>query len=31
MRSWVASPPASAVVEPADKQAFAKWVASQKS
>jgi tetratricopeptide (TPR) repeat protein len=31
MRAWVASPPASAVAEAADKQAFAKWVASQKS
>lgn len=31
MRSWVASPPASAVVEQAEKEAFARWVAAQKS
>ncbi|HMA11420.1 MAG TPA: tetratricopeptide repeat protein [Steroidobacteraceae bacterium] len=31
MRSWVASPPASAVVEPAEKEAFVRWVAAQKS
>lgn len=31
MKSWVASPPSSAVVEPADKEAFARWVAAQKS
>ena len=31
MRAWVASPPASAVVEAADKEAFSRWVAAQKS
>lgn len=31
MRSWVAAPPGSAVVEPADKEAFKRWVAAQKS
>jgi tetratricopeptide (TPR) repeat protein len=31
MRAWVASPPASAVVEVSDKEAFARWVAAQKS
>jgi tetratricopeptide (TPR) repeat protein len=31
MRAWVSAPPASAVVEPADKEAFARWVAGQKS
>jgi tetratricopeptide (TPR) repeat protein len=30
MRAWVASPPASAVVEAADKEAFSRWVAAQK-
>jgi tetratricopeptide (TPR) repeat protein len=31
MRSWVAKPPSSAVVEAADKEAFARWVSAQKS
>jgi tetratricopeptide (TPR) repeat protein len=31
MRAWVAAPPASAVVEPSDKEAFARWVAAQRS
>ena len=31
MRAWVAKPPASAVVEVADREAFARWVAAQKS
>ena len=31
MRAWAASPPASAVVEAADKEAFVRWVAAQKS
>jgi tetratricopeptide (TPR) repeat protein len=31
MRAWVASPPASAVVEAADKEAFSRWVAAQKN
>jgi tetratricopeptide (TPR) repeat protein len=30
MRAWTASPPASAVVEAADKEAFSRWVAAQK-
>jgi tetratricopeptide (TPR) repeat protein len=30
MRAWVAKPPASAVVEPAEKDAFVSWVAAQK-
>lgn len=31
MRAWVAKPPASAVVEAAEREAFARWVAAQKS
>jgi cytochrome c-type biogenesis protein CcmH/NrfG len=31
MRAWAASPPSSAVVEAADKEAFVRWVAAQKS
>lgn len=31
MRAWVAKPPASAMVEAADREAFARWVAAQKS
>lgn len=31
MRGWVAAPPASAVVEAADREAFRRWVAAQKS
>ena len=30
MRAWVASPPSSAVIEAADKEAFGRWVSSQK-
>ncbi len=31
MKAWVAAPPPSAVVEPAEKEAFARWVAAQKA
>jgi tetratricopeptide (TPR) repeat protein len=31
MRAWVAKPPASAGVEAAEREAFARWVAAQKS